>query len=181
MNDSNLTVSINRAPVLTLWAAVVAERLGLDEEEALTAGRALAGLTAHAKGVRLGIFDPSSQSVSEHRKSLPNGEVTTIGLMGRAIPMVHTPEGLRAVAKEQPIKVQAVRKYLTSKFGADLDPVRGAMKHLADSMLPKDLADHAFRLYENFRPSVKSGAEGWGQEGKLSVAQIRKLAGHKGD
>ncbi len=30
------TIPINRAPVLTLWAAVVAERLGLDEDEALT-------------------------------------------------------------------------------------------------------------------------------------------------
>jgi hypothetical protein len=29
-------VKINRAPVLTLWAAVVAERLGNDHEAALT-------------------------------------------------------------------------------------------------------------------------------------------------
>ena len=28
------TISINRAPVLTLWAAVVAERLGFHREEA---------------------------------------------------------------------------------------------------------------------------------------------------
>ena len=33
-------ISINRAPVLTLWAAVVAERLGFEWEEALTLGRA---------------------------------------------------------------------------------------------------------------------------------------------
>ena len=51
---------VNRAPVLTLWAAVVAERLGFEPEEALTLGRALAGLTAHEKGVRLGIFEPGS-------------------------------------------------------------------------------------------------------------------------
>jgi hypothetical protein len=31
---------INRAPVLTLWAAVVAEVLGLENDEALTFGRA---------------------------------------------------------------------------------------------------------------------------------------------
>jgi len=31
-------VKINRAPVLTLWAAVVAERLGFEWEEALTLG-----------------------------------------------------------------------------------------------------------------------------------------------
>ena len=29
------TISINRAPVLTLWAAVVAERLGFDEHRVL--------------------------------------------------------------------------------------------------------------------------------------------------
>jgi hypothetical protein len=28
------TIQINRAPVLTLWAAVVAERMGLKEDEA---------------------------------------------------------------------------------------------------------------------------------------------------
>jgi len=54
------TVRVNRAPVLTLWAAAVAERLGFERDEALTLGRALAGLTAHAKGVRLGILEPSA-------------------------------------------------------------------------------------------------------------------------
>jgi hypothetical protein len=43
-------ISINRAPVLTLWAAVVAQRLGFDEAEALTLGKAVAGLNAQAKG-----------------------------------------------------------------------------------------------------------------------------------
>ena len=36
------TIYINRAPVLTLWAAVVAERLGFRRDEALTLGRAVA-------------------------------------------------------------------------------------------------------------------------------------------
>jgi hypothetical protein len=50
------TVTIDRAPVLTLWAAVVAERLGYDHETALTLGKAVAGLNAQSKGLRLGIF-----------------------------------------------------------------------------------------------------------------------------
>jgi len=49
-------VTINRAPVLTLWASVVAERMGYDTEEALTLAKALAGLNAQAKGRSLGIF-----------------------------------------------------------------------------------------------------------------------------
>jgi hypothetical protein len=60
MLDSENCIRVNRAPVLTLWAAVVAERLGFERDEAFTLGRALAGLTAHTKGVRLGIFEPSA-------------------------------------------------------------------------------------------------------------------------
>lgn len=55
---SSRSISINRAPVLTLWASVVAQRLGLDKDEALSLGKALAGLTAQTKGRRLGIYQP---------------------------------------------------------------------------------------------------------------------------
>lgn len=33
-------IRINRAPVLKLWATVVAERLGFEHDEALTLGKA---------------------------------------------------------------------------------------------------------------------------------------------
>jgi hypothetical protein len=63
--SGSTTVRINRAPVLTLWAAVVAERLGMSRETALTVGQALAGITAHAKGVRLGIYAPPGERPRE--------------------------------------------------------------------------------------------------------------------
>ena len=50
------TITINRAPVLTLWAAVVAERLGFKRDEALTLGQSVAGLNAYSKGRSLGIY-----------------------------------------------------------------------------------------------------------------------------
>jgi hypothetical protein len=50
---------ISRGPVLTLWAAVVAQRLGYRRDESLSLGRALAGLNAQSKVRRLGIFKPS--------------------------------------------------------------------------------------------------------------------------
>jgi len=56
-------VRVNRAPVLTLWAAVVAERLGFERDEALTMGRVVAGLNAYAKGKSLGIFKPAPERV----------------------------------------------------------------------------------------------------------------------
>jgi hypothetical protein len=62
------TISINRAPVLTLWAAVVAQCLGFDEAEALTLGKALAGLNAQAKGRRLGIFKPHEEKAKKARE-----------------------------------------------------------------------------------------------------------------
>ena len=50
-------VTINPAPVLTLWATVLAEHLGFDHAEALTLGRAAVGLNAYTKGVKLGIYE----------------------------------------------------------------------------------------------------------------------------
>jgi hypothetical protein len=76
-------ISINRAPVLTLWAAVVAERLGFDEDEALTLGKALAGLNAQAKGRRLGILKPHEEKPHTAREK-ERGEEFWIELCGRA-------------------------------------------------------------------------------------------------
>ena len=49
-------VMVNRAPVLMLCEAVVAEVLAFDHDEAVTLGRAVAGLNAYPKGVSLGFF-----------------------------------------------------------------------------------------------------------------------------
>jgi hypothetical protein len=45
-------ITVNRVPVLTLWAAIVAERLGHDRGAAITLGRAVAGSSAWALGRR---------------------------------------------------------------------------------------------------------------------------------
>jgi hypothetical protein len=58
-------VVVNRAPVMTLWAAVVAEVLGFAHDEALTLGRAVAGLNSYSKGVSLGRFSSRLPKRSE--------------------------------------------------------------------------------------------------------------------
>jgi hypothetical protein len=58
-DGSRHTIKVNRAPVLTLWGAVVAERLGFTHDETLTLGRAVAGLNARSKGVSLGLIHPA--------------------------------------------------------------------------------------------------------------------------
>nr|WP_294552408.1 hypothetical protein [uncultured Rhodopila sp.] len=45
---------VNRAPVLTLWAAVVAEHLGHPADTALTLGRVVAGSAARVKARNIG-------------------------------------------------------------------------------------------------------------------------------
>lgn len=80
------TISINRAPVLTLWAAVVSQRLGFSEDEALSLGRAVAGLNAQAKGRRLGIFKPHERKPKEAREK-ERGERFFIEVCGRTVPV----------------------------------------------------------------------------------------------
>lgn len=177
MTEPDRTIRINRAPVLTLWAAVVAERLGFDRDEALTLGRALAGITAHAKGVRLGIFEPTEPAeVHERRRRAAEGEHLAVQLLGRAVPVVRTPEGLRALDKDKPAQPASVERYLKGKFGEDLDAVRKAMERLAASLPPAELARRAFRLYERFRPEVPEGESGWGAKGLLSIVAIETAA-----
>ena len=76
------TISINRAPVLTLWAAVVAQRLGFYEDEALTLGKAVAGLNAQAKSRRLGIFKPHEDKARKAREK-ERGERLWKEVLGR--------------------------------------------------------------------------------------------------
>jgi len=172
------SVKINRAPVLTLWSAVVAERLGFNADEALTLGKAVAGLTAQSKGQRLGIFTPSPEEVRKKRaQKAKQAGVFRLELLGRAVPVLHTDDGLRAVGKDQkPVTPQSVEKYLASKFGDALADVRAAMTDLARSRRPAALAEEAFRLYEAFRPGVPAGESGWGAQGTLSIRKVRALA-----
>jgi len=169
-------ISINRAPVLTLWAAVVAERLGFRWDEALTLGRAVAGLNAYAKGKSLGLFKPRPADVRSKRAKLKGRHALTVDLLHRAVPVRRTGEGLRALSKDRPIDPASVERYLSGKFGDSLKDARGAMAKLAKSMPPARLDAEAFALYEEFRPKIPSGKKGWGAAGWLDLDGIRAMA-----
>jgi len=169
-------VEVNRAPVLTLWAAIVAERLGFNRAEALTLGRAVAGLNAYAKGKSLGIFKPSKKKVAKTRADLKTGTVIKIELLHRAIPAKRYNEGLRAVSKGKPISPESVEKYLEGKFGAALVDTRKAMTELARAYSPTILSELAYELYAEFRPVVPGGKKGWGAKGRLSLNKLAKMA-----
>jgi hypothetical protein len=170
-------VEINRAPVLTLWAAVVAERLGYDHEAALTLGKAVAGLNAHSKARRLGIIEDSTDN-SEKREppTRKPGEPFLVSLLGRRVPMMNTELGVRATRQDQPIDPKGVTRYVQQKFGEALPDVRAAMEALAAVYSPDQLATRAYALYEQFRPAIPEGTRGWGAAGPLDLDLIRALA-----
>jgi hypothetical protein len=170
-------IKINRAPVLTLWGAVVAERLGFDPEEALTLGKGVAGLNAQSKGQRLGIYQPAEEGEPgrERIRQSQEGEVIMVEVVGRPVPATNTDGGLRATIKGEPIEPRSVQRYLEKKFGPDLDNVRAAMEELAKSFEPKELERKAYLLYEKFRPEVPEGTRGWGVAGELNLDLIRSL------
>jgi len=169
---ANKKIKINRAPVLTLWAAVVAERLGYDEETALTLGKAVAGLNAQSKGRRLGIYEEKIEEEKKEKTTKPE----FIELLGRGIPAVKTPKGLRAAIKGEAIHAGGVETYLKQKFKDDLDDTRAAMEKLAKAYTPKQLESKAYGLYEKFRPEIPEGTKGWGAKGDLDLDYIRSLA-----
>jgi hypothetical protein len=169
------TISINRAPVLTLWAAIVAERLGFKVDEALSLGKALAGLNAYSKGRRLGVFKPQEEKPHKPRER-ERDEEFSIELLGRPIAAKNTAEGIRAVNGTEFIEPNGVQRYLEGKFGENLGAVRSAMQRLAKTYKPKELANEAFRLYERFRPAIPEGVKGWGAQGELDPVVIEGLA-----
>lgn len=173
------TLSINRAPVLTLWAAVVAERLGFEREEARTLGKAVAGLNAYSKGKSLGLYEPAPKSLKELRtaaKRRRDAGAFEVALLQRAVSVVPTDAGLRALVKDKPVDPAGVERYLGSRFGEDLEAVEAAMRKLAASRTPARLATEAYSLYEKFRPAIPAGVAGWGAAGVLDLAKLVKLA-----
>jgi hypothetical protein len=164
-------IKINRAPVLTLWAAVVAERLGHDRGAALSMAKAVAGLNAQSKGKRLGIYaTPEGDSPSGRT---PGAKMVV--LLGRPVPTLETPDGLRAAIKGKEVTPESVERYLSSKFGEDLEPVRSAMDRLAAAFERDALAEKAYQLYERFRPEIPKGKAGWGAKGELDLTVFTQL------
>jgi hypothetical protein len=182
---SNKKIKINRAPVLTLWAAIVAERMGYKKDEALTFGKAVAGLNAQSKGRRLGIYEEKTEEEKKEEKTLaPDAsagekekpvKTEFIEILGRGVPAVKTLKGLRAAIKGEEIDAESVESYLKKKFGDDLDEARAAMEKLAKAYTPKQLERQAYGLYEKFRPKIPEGTKGWGAKGELDLDYIISL------
>jgi hypothetical protein len=174
MAESNGPLRVNRAPVLTLWAAIVAERLGHPADTAMSLASHVAGTAARAKARRLGIAEEHDQ-----RSAAPGAEPDdVVRLLGREIPMTHDEDGvvLADAGDGKPSPADPVRAYVSRAFGKRLAEVEAAMRALAASMPPDELNRRGFHLYERFRPEVPTDVRGWGAKGELDPAKIRSAA-----
>ena len=172
-------IRVNRAPVLTLWAAVVAERLGHPPGTALTLGRFVAGSSARAKARRIGIIDEKQDAEERHACAAElKPRRQTVRLLGRDIPVLPADDGtLRAEDDGKPASARSVHSYIARAFGDRLADARAAMEGLAATLPPEELNRIGFRLYEQFRPDVPEGAQGWGAKGELRLERILHARG----
>jgi hypothetical protein len=180
-------MTLKRAPVLTLWASIIAERLGHSRDTALTLGRAVAGPTARLKVRIVGreywnlpSFDQvqrrdeqSAQSVFLLGKTIrllpdANGELRAAF---RTLPMA----GLEVADEFLPANPAEVENYLVRTFGDHLTAVRAAMEELASRYDLADLNRIGIRLYEKFRPALAKSTKKWDAPATL-VEKIRAVA-----
>lgn len=181
MSNKAGQIGVNRAPVLTLWASVVAERLGYDADAAATLGRAVAGSSARVKARALGLAEEPRDSGTmreEARKLRPEEQAPprTVHLLGRDVPVIEEKGRLRALDHGKAAPARAAAAYVARAFGESLPDVRAAMEDLARSIEPEELNRIGFRLYEGFRPEIPQGAKGWGAKGILDLERIRLAA-----
>ncbi|KAG2757343.1 hypothetical protein P692DRAFT_20948436 [Suillus brevipes Sb2] len=159
---------VNRAPLMTAWATIVAERLGFEREEALSIASVYTEMNAISKGVSLGLFDKSRQKEIEPIKGSTQPYVD---LLGRR-PLYQTQnETWRALDGTSPALPSTAFSYVSRAFRQTTPFVIGALRLLADSFPPPELNSKGFGLYAEFRPDV----DGWGKRGEVRCEQILSL------
>ena len=160
-----IIIIINRAPVLVLWCSIVAQAEGYSQDLSLKAAKAIASMLARIKGQRLGIFNniESTRSSSAVKPYF----LKTKKIAGFKIPLDEL--------KEAPTSTQ-IRQYLQKSFGKSLPLVCHKMKRLCD-VVP-DIGSNAYKLYEQFRPHVSRGVDGWAQKGILDLKIIDRIVSH---
>ncbi|HMB22986.1 MAG TPA: hypothetical protein VKP08_09165, partial [Anaerolineales bacterium] len=131
---------------------------------------------AQSKGRKLGIYEEKPEDEKGKKKERKEKPVEFIEILGRGVPAIKTPHGLRAAIDGEPIYAESVDLYLKQKFGDDFDEARAAMQKLAKAYTPKQLESKAYDLYEKFRPEIPEGKKGWGAKGELDLDYIRSLA-----
>ncbi|KAG6890538.1 hypothetical protein C0992_000798 [Termitomyces sp. T32_za158] len=162
------TTVVNRAPLMTLWAMTVAERLGFRREEALSIASVYTEMNALTKGVSLGIYQSGKVSNME---AVGGGSQSYIEFMGRR-PLYRTQtQQWRALSNGTPAEPSPAFSYISRAFRQTTPHISGALRLLASSFNVEDLNGLAWGLYAQFRPTVDQ----WGAKSEVKCSTILDL------
>ncbi|PSC71360.1 arsenite methyltransferase isoform B [Micractinium conductrix] len=171
-------IAINRAPVLTLWVAVVAQRQGFSFDEGLTFGKTVSGWLAQSKGRKLGIFEKKEKDEEEReerRAAEAAAGVERVNVFGMKVPVVPGPPGERYAwsgSAGEALEPASAQRYLERAFKGRLADAKAAMEELAAAVPANQIGTKAMPHYEAFRPEWR----GWGQASTLDLGRVRDLA-----
>lgn len=180
------SIKINRSPVMTLWATIVAQHLypDLSLAEALSLGRAVAGITAQAKGTSIGKYSKEHQAGKSGKKQEPSPNIEKFDVLGIEVKAkkVQTSDGedvFRALTGKNKLQdPQAAMKYLEKRFGDALGYVMAEMSKAAKTCLKDNdggreaLESSSYSYYEHIRPQVPGGTKKWGAKGQLEINKL---------
>ncbi|KAI6897583.1 hypothetical protein KC318_g5449 [Hortaea werneckii] len=171
------TITINRAPVLELWASCVTNFIypSLPWETCLSIGSAIATITAVAKGRSIGTIEKPEPGEAEKRRrerqrKAENEPLEDIEVMGFHLRL----ENGQALVGEKP--KPGNESALSKKFGHEqYERAKGAFQDALGSWKGREseLDGEAFKMYEEFRPTVPPGQKGWGRKGQLNLESVK--------
>ncbi|KAF1344259.1 hypothetical protein BDV97DRAFT_78453 [Delphinella strobiligena] len=175
------TITINRAPLLTLWSALTTSLLhpNFSWSTCLSAGQAISTLCAISKGRAIGKIDPPTTSSEQQAKKSATKDGEEDGLSELKIMHFSLPLKEGVVVLQGKEKKNANEEALRAKFGGE--DVYERVKRVFGERLEAwkgregELNDRAFGMYEEFRPDVATGQRGWGRKGSLSLAKVREV------
>ncbi|KAJ7665541.1 hypothetical protein B0H17DRAFT_1184561 [Mycena rosella] len=159
---------VNRAPLMTAWSTLVAERLGFQREEALSIASVFTELNAVSKGVSMGIYKKGTERGMEASKG---GSQPYVELMGRRpLFQAHTSQW-RALSNGTAVPPSTAFSYISRALRQTTPHIIGALRLLAESFTPQEINAKAWSLYADFRPEVK----GWGDRAEVKCETILAL------
>ncbi|KZT35553.1 hypothetical protein SISSUDRAFT_1131050 [Sistotremastrum suecicum HHB10207 ss-3] len=164
----NHSTHVNRAPIMTAWSMIVAEKLGFKREEALSIASVYTELNAISRGVASGIFD-SKKADGMEAKSL--GSQPYVELMGRRPLFMTQSSQWRALSKGDPVPPSTAFSYVSRSLRQTAPYVIGAMRLLAETYSPRELNEKGFGIYAEFRPAVTD----WGARSEVRCKDILAL------
>lgn len=174
--DKNV-VTINRAPVLELWAATVTSFLheGLSWETCLSAGSAISTLCAISKGRSIGAVEPPDPETAEKKRQerqerAEKEQLEELEVMGFNLRL----KDGSILVSDKPKK--ANESALTHKFGEQAYVrTKASFEQALESWrgAGEGLNAQAFHMYEDFRPTVPPGQKGWGRRGQLNLQAVK--------